>query len=290
MKMLDRTVSGDSQTFETSVFAASSPGGAIRYCNFCDGGDGYVWGFEHASNAAGNSSGKATVNWIKIKMDDLSFQEGTWEIDAQIYPFGRMVAVPGSLVSSRSNDQANCVVREGYLYCINNKCTGIYRINLANVTDVSFVEHPDKAIPVYSKSGSSVGLLWHYFTANLVVAGNKVCCANGYLNGDEIVKHGYAPDQYIYTTGVMSLHDGWIDTRTAGEYPFRNYAGAHPLKLGVYSLYFNAGWTNNTSYTSDAYAHLLLDSPYLATINNLPAPVQKTADKTMKITYILREE
>ena len=29
---------------------------------------------------------------------------------------------------------------------------------------------------------------------------------------------------------------------------------------------------------------------YLATINNLDTPVTKTADKTMKITYILQEE
>ena len=36
--------------------------------------------------------------------------------------------------------------------------------------------------------------------------------------------------------------------------------------------------------------HVYLMTPYLATINNLPTPVQKTADKTMKITYILREE
>ena len=34
----------------------------------------------------------------------------------------------------------------------------------------------------------------------------------------------------------------------------------------------------------------VLISPYLATINNLAKPVVKTADKTMKITYILREE
>jgi hypothetical protein len=35
---------------------------------------------------------------------------------------------------------------------------------------------------------------------------------------------------------------------------------------------------------------MFLDNAYLATINNLPTPVEKTADKTMKITYILREE
>ena len=52
--------------------------------------------------------------------------------------------------------------------------------------------------------------------------------------------------------------------------------GAYALKYAAYGEYINS--------------YMLLDSPYLATINNLPAPVQKTADKTMKITYILREE
>ena len=29
---------------------------------------------------------------------------------------------------------------------------------------------------------------------------------------------------------------------------------------------------------------------YLATINNLPEPVTKTSDKTMKVTYIIQEQ
>jgi hypothetical protein len=34
---------------------------------------------------------------------------------------------------------------------------------------------------------------------------------------------------------------------------------------------------------------MLLMTPYLATINNLETPIEKTDDKTMKITYILTE-
>ena len=39
-----------------------------------------------------------------------------------------------------------------------------------------------------------------------------------------------------------------------------------------------------------AYRNIYLLAPYLATINNLPSAVVKTADKTMKITYTLTEE
>ena len=41
---------------------------------------------------------------------------------------------------------------------------------------------------------------------------------------------------------------------------------------------------------SASYRNIYLLAPYLATINNLPSAVVKTADKTMKITYTLTEE
>ena len=56
-----------------------------------------------------------------------------------------------------------------------------------------------------------------------------------------------------------------------------------PFFLNYYYYYYNS----NRYY---CFPVIWLMTPYLATINNLPTPVQKTADKTMKITYILREE
>ena len=55
---------------------------------FVDGDDGHIWGFQHKDNACGNSSGKATILWIKISKTDFSFTEGEWELDAQLLPFG----------------------------------------------------------------------------------------------------------------------------------------------------------------------------------------------------------
>ena len=48
------------------------------------------------------------------------------------------------------------------------------------------------------------------------------------------------------------------------------------LYFGDYGTWSTSGW------------HMMCN--YLATINNLDVPVTKTADKTMKITYILQEQ
>ena len=51
-------------------------GSYTPYGIFCDGGDGYWYGF---SNQA-NSSGNATMLWIKIKKSDYTFTEGSWTL------------------------------------------------------------------------------------------------------------------------------------------------------------------------------------------------------------------
>lgn len=48
-----------------------------------------------------------------------------------------------------------------------------------------------------------------------------------------------------------------------------------------------AGCSNVSNYRNDLYT---LRAPLILTINNLATPVTKTADKTMKITYVLKED
>jgi hypothetical protein len=112
---------------------------------------------------------------------------------------------------------------------------------------------------------------------------------NGYVNGDTIVPCNHSALYYAKIDNYLC--DTWLNnpTNNAG-YPIRNSAGLCGLDLGVMSLHFQVVQGSYTSTTASVYATLMLNSPYLATINNLPTPVQKTADKTMKITYILREE
>lgn len=273
----------DTQTITTDVFGGTSVSGKSLYYNFCNSGDGYVWGFEHAGNASGNSEGNAAINWIKIKLEDLTVEEGSWDIGAQLYYMGRHVNNPGTIGNYRYNDQSNCVILDGYLYCFNYALTGVYRIKLSNITDVKFIEHPDKKIQIYSTSSSSY-YYYYQFTGNLMVMGNRVCMMNGWLNDDIIVAN-------LFSLGSSSdssdLQDGWIDTDSVYYYPRCLCAGMYGVKMGVFSLHYQG---SQSSGDAIVYTSLTLDAPYLATINNLASPVEKTADKTMKITYILREE
>ena len=54
----------------------------------------------------------------------------------------------------------------------------------------------------------------------------------------------------------------------------------HPL------LYYVAQYGSTSNYHYRSFRYL---GNYQATINNLESPVVKTADKTMKVTYIIEE-
>lgn len=250
----------DTQIIETQTFAAYT-GDGTRYYNFCGDGE-YIWGFEQANNKSGNNDGNATINWIKIKVSDLSFEEGTWEIEAKLYRFGLYnfnITGKAALPSAYS---LSCVL-DGYLYCFDYSLTGVYKINTANITDVVFIEHPTKKVWSYN---TTTGL-----GCGIDAIGNKVVGPRFYINGDSMIG--------IDSNGTVGES---VDTKY--RYGFLNCA--HHVADGPMLISFG------TTFTSTNYQNriLYMVSPYLATINNLAAPVEKTADKTMKITYILREE
>ncbi|MBP3805669.1 MAG: hypothetical protein J6I76_17580 [Oribacterium sp.] len=106
-------------------------GSYTPYGIFLDGGDGYWYGF---SNQA-NSSGSATMLWIKIKKSDLTFTEGSWTLS------NATLKTVGSFRpdSSYPATQRNAVVRNGYLYVLAYDDGGVYKINLSNSTDVTLL-------------------------------------------------------------------------------------------------------------------------------------------------------
>ena len=98
---------------------------------FLDGFDGYWYGFANQ----GNSSGDATMLWIKIKKSDLTFTEGSWTLsNAKLKAVGSFRED-----SSYPNTKRNAVVRNGYLYVLAYDDEGIYKINLSNSTDVTLI-------------------------------------------------------------------------------------------------------------------------------------------------------
>lgn len=263
----------------TSLFGGYNIGTTNEhYCTFLQDGEGYIWGFEHSGNAAGNSSGNAKVNWIRIKIDDLSSEEGTWEIAAQLYRFGYTYYYLITDSSNKNMRRLNyAVIQDGYLYCFNYSLTGVYKISLTNPTDVKFMEHPSGAVvlpPVQIYNSYTENRYCNISTAFNVMY-DTVYFANGYIENGKIVETAY---NFSATSDPKN-----------NNYPYGLCSTGKPgLRIGPFLFSFGGDYGIN-GYPQKLSSMNILGN-YLATINNLNKPVQKTADKTMKITYILREE
>lgn len=107
-------------------------GSYTLYGEFLDGGDGYWHGFSNE----GNSSGSATMLWVKISKTDYTMTEGQWTLSN------------AKLMDVGSRDETDtfperilkCCMRNGYLYVMANNKKGIYKINTANSSDVTLIE------------------------------------------------------------------------------------------------------------------------------------------------------
>lgn len=106
-------------------------GSYTPYGDFIDGKDGYWYGFSNQQN----TSGSATMLWIKIRESDLSFTEGSWTLSNVAIP-----AIGSYRYDSYPASVKRAVVRNGYLYIPAYDKTGIYKINLGNSTDVTKID------------------------------------------------------------------------------------------------------------------------------------------------------
>lgn len=120
----------DDQALVTGTFKFL--GSYTLYGEFMDGQDGYWYGFSNV----GNSTGSATMVWVKISKSDYSLTEGEWSL------------TNAALMDVGIRDEANtypkrvvkCCVRNGYLYVPAYNKQGIYKINLSNQTDVTRID------------------------------------------------------------------------------------------------------------------------------------------------------
>ena len=259
------------RTLTTNSFGVGS---SAWHAAFCDGGDGFIYGFQHSGNTAGNSTGSATILYIKISKSDWSFTEGSFTIPAQIWALG---------FQTRRNLNTNFIVQDGQLYLVKYDKSGILKVNLENPSDVVELDNSDGItvdVPATNTSNytTDLGTTAAYYFYNgcaLNRIGNILYFANGYIENDRLIQ----------TTKRTTL--------TAAPYGYGNYCCGRPnVQVGPYVIWVSSHWgyVDRNSTAGSARLHLSWMTPYLATINNLDTPVEKTADKTMKITYILREE
>ena len=102
-----------------------------NYGDFFDGKDGYWYGFM----SEGNSSGNATVYWVKISKSDYSMTEGQWSLSkTYLDRIGER-----DETGSYPDKSTFCVMRNGYLYVRAYNKKGIYKINANNSADVTLI-------------------------------------------------------------------------------------------------------------------------------------------------------
>ena len=107
-------------------------GSYTLYGEFLDGQDGYWYGFSNEEN----SSGDATMIWVKISKTDYSIEEGSWTL-SNAY----LQAVGERATDSSSPERiCNCCMRNGYLYVPAYNKKGVYKINVSNSADVTLIE------------------------------------------------------------------------------------------------------------------------------------------------------
>lgn len=158
-------------------------GSYTLYGEFMDGKDGYWYGFSNE----GNSSGSATMVWIKISKEDYSFTEGEWTLsNAKLMDVGNR---DGN--STYPERIVKCCVRNGYLYVPAYDKKGIYKLNLSNLSDVTLVEFgfTSKWKPLCDSGSCEVYMT---LVGDLIVAGDFQITAE---------------DEVIHTQGSARLND-----------------------------------------------------------------------------------
>ena len=143
------------------------------------------------------------------------------------------------------------VLRGGYVYAVSTDEKYVVKFALNNPVDVTKIE------PKFTlKTGS--------------VSSHTTGCGM-YILGDMIIGTNFTIDKNDKVTEIAQSDLSTIE--------------CIPLSYGPFLLgYFANGESSGDKYLRKV---LYLITPYSATINNLSKTVEKTADKTMKITYYL---
>lgn len=164
----------------TSTF--SFLGDYTKYGEFMDGQDGYWYGFSNV----GNSSGSATMVWVKISKTDYSIQEGQWTLAN-----AKLMNVGERELNSYPERNIRCCLRKGYLYVMAYNKKGIYKINITNPTDVTLIDFgfTSKWKPLCDPGSCEVYMV---LIGDLIIAGDFQILAD---------------DTVVHTFGGVRLND-----------------------------------------------------------------------------------
>ena len=156
------------QTIIPNVFNNPSS----NYFDFIDGEDGYWYGF----SGSANSSGNASVKWIKINKSDYSFTEGKWTLS------GALICHCGQRSGYGTNPARSifCVIRNGYVYFMHYNYKGVYKVKLDNSADITYIPFGFNS---YFSGNSSYG------TTYMWKLGDRIMGSDFIINVDDSIVH-----------------------------------------------------------------------------------------------------
>lgn len=222
-----------------------------------------------SSSSSGNVRGSIFV--LEVDMDNFTKRN--------FYKIENLTNLTGE--SNLSATQERLYVYNGYLYITVNsniyystisKNVKTFKINIKNTADV--VELEMMGPKTYVSSNSTYNYCVDYKAFEI---DGRIYCVDTHQKNTIFVIDTDA--NKIYKTELTSL--SWYSS----AYYVREIVKDKNRQVVV----LDAGSTSSSDYSS-YYRYFSALSNYLATINNLETPVVKTADKTMKITYIIQDE
>lgn len=215
---------------------------------------GYItYNFDLDDNAlyiSASSAGSINVN-ASFTVTKISF--GTWQI--------QQYTVTNTGDQTLYGNGRYSFVHQGYVYLrSNNSPYSVYAVQLTNSANITKLSGTMEYAcdPVYATAGR---VYYQYIATSSSISGRM------YLTDRLLGKLKYSGNMYINCMYYSSYY------RNCSFMPIKN----HPML--TYMTYGSSGSSYSFYYLAN----------YLATINNLTEAVVKTADKTMKITYIIEE-
>lgn len=207
----------------------------VNFGNLFNGGNGYAY---ICTGIATN-----TFTYQTVKLSDLSFEVGD--------------SVTVTVENSSFNDGSRCIFYGGYAYISKGDKSGIYKVNLSNVADQTFISMPEG---YQFDPWDGMYVLGNGVVMVRIKNASDNSSSIGLLYPDNVLEH-------FTTLSERFVNDGYAN---------RAFSQLESLFYTV--LYSTA---SSASYMA-AYA----ETNYLGTIANI-SPVTKTAAQSMKITYTL---
>lgn len=182
-------------------------GGFVTYAYsfFRNAYDGYAY----LTYTKANNSGDGVLKYRRIKLSDKSFA-----LEDEVSITCENCLFMGGTSSYGSADFAHSIISKGYAFVVNYARTGIYIIDLANTTDIKFVEFPagkifydmctlNSGVVVVKYNQGGYSYIYndgHIVNESLYFGSTKTILSNGYIDIDSS------------TNSLLTIGGGYLGT------------------------------------------------------------------------------